>query len=137
MKFDIAFERTYPHPIDKVWHALTDRTLLAQWLMENDFVAEQDHEFTLLCEVPGREDERILCTVVELAAPNRMVWSWRLDGDEAEWETAVTFTLEEVAGGTHLRIRHAGDLDRGHIDDFSGGWPGKLDELGAALEAAG
>jgi uncharacterized protein YndB with AHSA1/START domain len=28
MKFDIAFERTYPHPIEGVWKALTDPALL-------------------------------------------------------------------------------------------------------------
>ena len=33
MKFYIDFERTFPHPIEMVWRALTDREALGAWLM--------------------------------------------------------------------------------------------------------
>ena len=33
----IEIDRTYPHPRERVWRALTDPELLARWLMPNDF----------------------------------------------------------------------------------------------------
>jgi uncharacterized protein YndB with AHSA1/START domain len=37
VKADIDLTVTYPHPIDRVWAALTSSEALAAWLMPNDF----------------------------------------------------------------------------------------------------
>ena len=47
MKRDLKFEEVYPYPREKVWKALTDSEILAQWLMENDFKPEVGHKFTV------------------------------------------------------------------------------------------
>jgi len=33
----LVVERVFPHPPEKLWRALTESTLLAQWMMNNDF----------------------------------------------------------------------------------------------------
>ena len=33
----LVVERVFPHPPEKLWRALTESPLLAQWMMNNDF----------------------------------------------------------------------------------------------------
>ena len=34
----VITDRTFPHAPEKLWRALTESQLIAQWLMNNDFV---------------------------------------------------------------------------------------------------
>jgi uncharacterized protein YndB with AHSA1/START domain len=70
----IRLDEYLPHPPRKVWRALTDRELMARWLMPNDFKLEVGHRFTFRtdpipavgfggighCEVLGFETGRML-----------------------------------------------------------------------------
>ena len=126
MKFDIEFDRTYPHAIDKVWRALTEPAALGTWLMKTDFVPKPGHSFRMWCEDEHGGTDRYLCSVLELDPPHRMAWSWVLEGMDDEGETYVEFRLRKVAEGTHLTIRHSGDRDPQTIERFKTGWPTKL-----------
>jgi uncharacterized protein YndB with AHSA1/START domain len=33
----LVIERVFPHPPEKLWRALTENPLIAQWLLKNDF----------------------------------------------------------------------------------------------------
>jgi uncharacterized protein YndB with AHSA1/START domain len=33
----LVIERVFPHPPEKLWRALTENPLIAQWLMKSDF----------------------------------------------------------------------------------------------------
>jgi uncharacterized protein YndB with AHSA1/START domain len=46
----------------------------------------------------------VRCEVLELDPPRRMVWSWA----GGNIDTTVTFTLEQTAGGTRLRMHQVG-----------------------------
>ena len=134
MRFDLAFERTFAHPIERVWRALIDPVALGRWLMETDFVPEAGREFRMYCRTDAGETEIYLCKLLELSPPRRMVWSWVLETRQGEGATTVAFMLEEVSGGTRLTIRHSGDRDPSVIEAFESGWPSKLDQLEAALQ---
>jgi uncharacterized protein YndB with AHSA1/START domain len=41
----LVIEREMPHPPEKVWRALTQSALLAEWLMQNDFAPKVGHRF--------------------------------------------------------------------------------------------
>ena len=123
-----------PHSPETVWAALTDAGALGQWLMETDFVAEEGRAFCMWCEGADGGTDLYRCRVLALERPRRMVWSWLLEGREAEGETNVEFTLDVVPDGTRLIVRHSGDRDRATVERFKGGWPFKLDQLGRALE---
>jgi uncharacterized protein YndB with AHSA1/START domain len=106
MKADIDATATYPHPVDRVWAALTSSEALAAWFMPNDFKPVVGHRFTFRTR-PARAmgfDGIVRCEVLELAPPSRMVWSWA----GGNIDTTVTFTLEESPGGTTLRMRQVG-----------------------------
>jgi uncharacterized protein YndB with AHSA1/START domain len=94
----VVVECDLPEPPEKVWRALTEPELVAEWLTSNDDDAD--------------ERAPIECAVIE-AKPNRLVrYSWRDVGqpgseDEGGLDSIVTFELARTAaGGTHLRIIH-------------------------------
>jgi uncharacterized protein YndB with AHSA1/START domain len=106
MKADIDATVTYPHPVDRVWAALTSSEALGAWFMPNDFKPVVGHRFTFRTR-PARAmgfDGIVRCEVLELDPPSRMVWSWA----GGNINTTVTFTLEESAGGTRLRMHQVG-----------------------------
>ena len=121
MKADIDVTMTYPYPADRVWAALTSSEALAAWFMPNDFRPAVGHRFTFRARPfrarpfrarpfrarPFRAlgfDGVVRCEVLELHPPTRMVWSWA----GGNIDTTVTFTLEQTAEGTRLRMRQVG-----------------------------
>jgi uncharacterized protein YndB with AHSA1/START domain len=95
MKADIDVTMTYPYPAERVWAALTSGEALSAWFMPTDFKPAVGHRFTFRAR-PFQ--------VLELDPPTRMVWSWA----GGNIDTTVTFTLEQTAGGTRLRMRQVG-----------------------------
>ena len=43
----VVIEREMPYPPEKIWRALTQSALIAEWLMKNDFKPVVDHRFNL------------------------------------------------------------------------------------------
>ncbi|MBN9016352.1 MAG: SRPBCC domain-containing protein [Rhizobiales bacterium] len=99
-------------PIEKVWRALSDPALLAQWLLPNDMVAEPGARFALAGS--AAEGGTIACEILESDPPRRLSFSWKADGSKAgsaekPLDTVVTFELEPgKEGGTRLRLFHDG-----------------------------
>jgi uncharacterized protein YndB with AHSA1/START domain len=106
MTGDLVFETIYPAPPERVWYALTDSRALAEWLMENDFQPRVGHAFTFRTEPQPGFDGIVRCTVLELNPPRRLAYSWQ--GGPMTQPTTVTWTLESVPEGTHLRLEHTG-----------------------------
>lgn len=132
MKRDVRLERTYPHPPELVWRALTDRDLLAQWLMPNDFRPEVGHRFTMTSDPQPGWDGVTQLEVLELDAPSRMKWAWR----GGPLDTTVTFVLEPAIlysrPATKLRLEHEGfeRLPAVLVSFIMGsGWRDMLDRL--------
>ena len=111
MKFELFFERTYAHPAEKVWRALTDGAALARWLMDNDLDLGKGRKFRMWYRDDQGQTHAILCEVLILEPPRRMVWSWVAESRQADDVTMVAFALEPVADGTRLTVRHTGDRD--------------------------
>jgi uncharacterized protein YndB with AHSA1/START domain len=128
----IVVERLMPHPPEKVWRALTESSLIAQWLMENDFVLEAGRDFTFRATpVPGWSGVTH-CRVLEFEPHRRLVYTWG-DGTESDsgLATVVTWTLAEEAGGTRVRMEQSGfrPEDEAGFGAMSGGWPRILEGL--------
>ena len=43
----IEVDQFFPHPPAKVWRALTEPELIAQWMMPGDFRLEVGHRYTM------------------------------------------------------------------------------------------
>jgi uncharacterized protein YndB with AHSA1/START domain len=100
----VVMERTFAHPPEKVWQALTEPALLTQWLLKNDFLPQSGREFQFKNEPVGPWDGVIACKVLALAPLRRLSYSWCALG----LESTVEFTLTSTDGGTHLRMEHSG-----------------------------
>jgi len=132
MKLNVLLVEDFPHPVEKVWRALTDPDALRVWLMENDFESRVGQRFVLRGrEVPPGWRGWIDCELLELEPPNRMLWSWV--HDEGDPPTRVEFRLDQIEGGTRLTLSHTGEIGPLIGSRLREGWPGKLADLGAHL----
>ena len=98
MRRDIRRSVDYPHPVSRVWRALTDPAALAVWLMANDFRPEVGHRFTFRTDPAPGFDGVVHCEVLEIDAPRLLRISWRGGPVNA----TVTWQLSEVSAGTRL-----------------------------------
>ncbi len=95
----VVVERELPYPPEKLWRALTQPHLIAEWLMQNDFAPVPGHEFQF------RGDWGSVNCRVMVVEPNKALsYSWAALG----LESVVTWTLTPTAKGTHLRMEQAG-----------------------------
>ncbi len=102
----------YPHPVEAIWCALTDPRALAEWLMPNDFEPRVGHRFIFKTDpMPLCGSGLTECEVLELEAPTRMVWSWRVMPKAGKPEPPpmrVEWRLEPEGEGTRLRLEQRG-----------------------------
>jgi uncharacterized protein YndB with AHSA1/START domain len=100
----VVIERGFPHPPEKLWRALTDSSLIAQWLLKNDFEPEVGRAFQFLNEPVPNWDGVIDCKVLVLDPLKRISYTWRALG----LDSVVLFTLTPTDGGTRVRMEHSG-----------------------------
>jgi uncharacterized protein YndB with AHSA1/START domain len=101
----IAFEFDLPHPPEKVWRALTEPALLAEWLLPAfDFGLDPGTEFTFRRDPMPGWDGMVHCRIRESDPPRRLSYAW-VAGDI---DTVVTFTLAGTPNGTHLTLVQSG-----------------------------
>ena len=100
----LVIEKIFRHPPEKLWRALTETPLLAQWLMKNDFEPVVGHKFQFRAEPVPNWDGVIDCEVLVLEPLKRLSYSWGALG----LGSVVLFTLTPADGGTHLRLEHSG-----------------------------
>lgn len=102
----VTVEREFPHPAERVWRALTQPHLIAEWLMKNDFVPTVGHRFKLSGEWGGVLD----CEVLEIERERSLSYSWDYAHEDPAFDlrSVVTFTLEPTATGTLLRVEQTG-----------------------------
>ena len=128
------FEFDLLHPPEKVWRALTDPTLLAEWLLPVlDLKLEPGAEFTFKTQAYPGWDGTVNCQFLEIEKYRKLSYTWRVPF----LDTIVTFTLTPTASGTHLSLVQAGFKDQKR--EFGGaryGWKmmgGKLIDLLARI----
>jgi uncharacterized protein YndB with AHSA1/START domain len=106
----VIIEREMQHAPEKVWRALTQGPLIADWLMNNDFEPVVGHRFNFRAPPMPNWNGITDCEVLVVEPQQRLSYSWSASGDEAAngVRTIVTFTLTPVNGGTHLRMEQSG-----------------------------
>ncbi len=102
----VVVERDVPFPPEKIWRALTQPHLIAEWLMKNDFKPVVGHRFNL----PGEWGGVLDCEVLEIEPHETLSYTWDFDHDDPAYalKSVVTFTLTPTATGTHLRMEQSG-----------------------------
>jgi uncharacterized protein YndB with AHSA1/START domain len=134
-------------PRSRVWKALTDAKEFARW-----FEVELDGEFTpgaalnMVTTHPDYAGIHFPVYIETVQPETTFAWRWFPGGENPEREdrdqtTLVTFTLEEVAGGTRVTVTETGfdrvklrDRARAYEDNV-GGWEGQFANLAKYVEA--
>ena len=101
----VVVEREIAHPPEKLWRALTQPHLIAEWLMRNDFAPVVGHRFTLSGDWGSVE-----CDVRTVEPGKTLTYTWNhAHADPAfDLRSVVSFTLTPTGSGTLLRMEQSG-----------------------------
>lgn len=136
---DIVVEDVFPHAPETIWKTLTTGALIGRWLMvPTGFEPVEGTHFTFQTRPAGAWDGVIRCRVLEVIPNQRLAYSWK--GGHADnvgygslLDTVVTWTLSGTAGGTRLRLVHAGFVvprNQSAFDTMGGGWKKVVPSIG-------
>ena len=101
----IRFEFDLAHPPEKVWRALTDPVLLAEWLLPVfDLELEPEAAFRFKTDAMPGWDGTVHCRMISVEPLKTLTYTW-LVGD---MDTVVSFTLTPTESGTRLVLVHSG-----------------------------
>ena len=133
----VVVELEFPHPPEKLWRALTQPHLIAEWLMKNDFKPVVGHRFNLRGEWGGVLD----CEVLTIEPNRALSYTWNFAHDDTAYnlQSVVTFTLSPTSTGTRLRMEQVGFRpdQRQAFGGAQTGWQqffGKLEQVLARTE---
>lgn len=128
----LVIEREVKHPPTKVWRALTESSLLEQWIFKNDFQPERGRAFTFRAEPSPYWDGIVKGEVLTSAPHTNLSYTWESAGNKfvAHW------TLTPSSDGTHLRLEMTGfgPNDEQAYNGAKFGWSGMLDKLAGMLD---
>lgn len=130
MKRTIVIERLLPRSRERVWNALTDRTILGKWFMETDFEPEVGRAFTFRMKPQRGWDGVTHCEVIELSPMRSIAYTYRgaATGEKTiacagvrsdavksagkgfmtKLDTVLRFTLSDEGPHTRLRLEQSG-----------------------------
>ena len=100
----VVIERVFPHAPEKVWRALTEQPLIAQWLLNNDFEPVAGRKFQFRADPMPNWNGVIDCEVLIVEDGRQLSYTWSALG----LESVVLWTLTPAEGGTHVRMEHSG-----------------------------
>jgi uncharacterized protein YndB with AHSA1/START domain len=103
----LVIEKELPHPLEKVWRALTQGPLIKEWLMDNDFQPVMGHRFSFRSTPVPNWDGVIESEVLVVEPNKKLSYSWGTMG----MESVVIWTLVATEGGTLLRMEQSGFRD--------------------------
>jgi uncharacterized protein YndB with AHSA1/START domain len=131
-------------PPERIFRALTDPAELPKWWGSDDMYRTTAHAADLRpggswrSEGTGSDGTPFFVEgeYLEIEPPRRLVMTWKAPWDGGN-VTTITYTLEPVAAGTKLTVRHEGFADRaGSCRSHSQGWPRVLGWLNHYLDPA-
>lgn len=123
----VVIEREFPHSPEKLWRALTESSLITQWLMKNDFEPAVGRKFQFRSDPVPNWDGIISGEVLVVEPMKRLSYTWATMG----LASVVLFTLTPTGAGTQVRMEHSGfpvDQDAAY-KGATYGWQRFLGEL--------
>jgi uncharacterized protein YndB with AHSA1/START domain len=129
----LRFVRTFPHPIERVWRAITESDQLQYW-MPCDIVGERRTGADITLPFWPAQVEKYELSEPSLTGrieawepPGLFVWTWAGD--------VLRFELESAAGATTLTFTTwPASADPDELASTAGGYHVCLDELAVLLD---
>ena len=103
----IRIERHLPHPIERVWRAVTEPSEMARWFVveEIPWTPAEGEEF----DAAGQHGR-----ITEVRPPHRFAWEWSVE--------SYAFELAEDGDGTRLVFTHVFNPEYGPKEQHERGW---------------
>lgn len=102
----LSFAFDLPHRPEKVWRALTDPDLLAEWLLPAiGFKPELGTAFAFKAQPVAGWDGTVQCRIAEIEPLRKLSYDWSVG---TELKTVVTFTLAPSPSGTRMTLVQSG-----------------------------
>lgn len=140
-ELSIDLERTFAIDRERMWSLWTDATHAARWMRPS--LTEHGTTRATLDARPGgtyrfemRSGDEVFATsgtFIEVEPIDRLVYTWRWDGQEEESLVEVTFS--EAPEGTRVRVSHTRFDTPESATLHAEGWRGCLDTLASVFEA--
>ncbi|WP_100523828.1 SRPBCC family protein [Mycobacteroides abscessus] len=140
----IILDQFYRHPPERVWAVMVCPDAMEEWLMDPvGFRPEVGTRFRFIAfPIPVADFSGALSCEVLAATPSRVLsirWWDMKSAKQREW--TVTWTLQEVPGGTMVTLRHEGfdpsdPASRVYRTLSERGWPGTMGRLGRCIASA-
>jgi uncharacterized protein YndB with AHSA1/START domain len=125
----VVVEREIAHAPEKIWRALTQPHLMAEWLMKTNFEPSAGHRFDFNADWGS-----VACEVLAIEPHTTLSYKW----DAMGLESVVTWTLTPSGKGTHLRMEQTGfrpDQQQAY-QGAQYGWPKFIDGMEQLLARA-
>lgn len=98
--YKVVFNRTFDHPIEKVWDAITDPEQLKYWFTDIEMDFRSGGKITI--RFRDQENTSSYGTIEVIDPPHKFVWTW--EGELAIWElkkehnniTHLTFSYSKL-----------------------------------------
>ena len=136
MKDSISKEQLLPHPIGKVWSAITKAEEISTWFIKADFKAQKGYQYTFTSD--GENGCTQITGEIKQANPYVLEYSWIVA--DTKVETIVKWSLQETEEGTLLSLEHSGisnydgDSALQMFTSFNGGWDNCITGLAGYLK---
>jgi uncharacterized protein YndB with AHSA1/START domain len=104
----LVIERVFAHTPEKLWRALTESPLIAQWMVNNDFEPTVGHKFQFRADPMPNWNGIVDCEVLVVEPLQRLSYNWGVGGSASGLQWVVLFTLTPAEGGTHVRMEQSG-----------------------------
>lgn len=124
--FELRFERIFAHPIDRVWTALTQPGMIAQWLAPAEIDPRPGGRIRLAFTT---SDSVVDSVISEIDPPRVLEYRWVSNGDD---RGVVRWELADLGIGTRLLLTHA--YTGRDLASFMAGWKSHLLQLDAVLD---
>jgi uncharacterized protein YndB with AHSA1/START domain len=100
----VVIEKEFAHPPEKVWRALTQGSLIKEWLMDNDFEPVVGHRFSFRAKPAPQWNGVIDSEVLVVEPGKKLSYSWGTLGVGS----VVEWTWTATNGGTLVRMEQSG-----------------------------
>ena len=127
--YQLRFERHLRHPVEKVWAAITESNLSAQWLAPAQIEQRQGGRVVIRF---ANSETVIDGTVLAIDPPHLLEYGWK---DQNAYRGPVRWELSPEVGGTKLVLTHT--LPYALPDkpyDYLAGWDTHLEQMAHLLD---
>lgn len=128
-------------PRETVWAFLTEKDKLAQWFHPSTADLVEGEDYQLVKKGSDPVEPILWGTVLKMDKPLTLIYTFTFDAFNGA-TTTVTWTLEEISGGTRLTLKHegiseaAGEASMGLLMALDKGWDEHFDTLRGSIPSA-